>query len=231
MARENVILPHKIYRSMRNLSDAECGRLFRALLLYSMGEGEQIKLQGRETGLFDVYSQEIDDDIAAYDRKCATNRANGTQSGPVAPSRPQSPPVVTNDTQSPHNNNNNININNNDKSNNNDNQKGRETRARARFTPPTVEEVADYAAQMRYTGFSAERFVDYYASKGWLVGKSPMKDWRAAVRGWYSRDQGENAPVHAKNNPALDYAQREYKAEDYGDDYYFDVVGAYGGKA
>lgn len=228
MARENVILPHKIYRSMRNLSDAECGRLFRALLLYSMGEGEQIKLQGRETGLFDVYSQEIDDDIAAYERKCETNKANRAQSSPVVTSRYQSSPVVTDGVQSSHNNNNNNNnnINNNNKDNNNDNQKGRETRARARFTPPTVEEVADYAAQMRYTGFSAERFVDYYASKGWLVGKSPMKDWRAAVRGWYSRDQGENAPVHAKNNPALDYAQRD--SSYYEDFEYFDLD-KYGG--
>ena len=228
MARENVILPHKIYRSMRNLSDAECGRLFRALLLYSMGEGEQIKLQGRETGLFDVYSQEIDDDIAAYERKCETNKANRAQSSPVVTSRYQSSPVVTDGIQSSHNNNNNNNnnINNNNKDNNNDNQKGRETRARARFTPPTVEEVADYAAQMRYTGFGAERFVDYYASKGWLVGKSPMKDWRAAVRGWYSRDQGENAPVQAKNNPALDYAQRD--SSYYEDFEYFDLD-KYGG--
>ena len=101
IARDNIILPHKIFKSMRNLSDAECGRLFRALLLYSMGKKQSINLQGREIGLFDVYTQDIDDDIAAYERKCATNRANGGQSGPVAPSRPQSP----------HNNNNNNNNN------------------------------------------------------------------------------------------------------------------------
>ena len=95
MARDNIILPHKILKSMRNLSDAECGRLFRALLQYSMGESQSINLQGREIGLFDVYTQDIDDDIAAYERKCKTNRANGTQSGPVAPSRPSITKTIT----------------------------------------------------------------------------------------------------------------------------------------
>ena len=30
----------------------------------------------------------------------------------------------------------------------------------------------------------SQRFVDYYESNGWKVGKNPMKDWRAAVRTW-----------------------------------------------
>jgi predicted phage replisome organizer len=89
---------------------------------------------------------------------------------------------------------------------------------RKRFTAPTVDEVEAYAQEKGYTGFSAERFVDYYESKGWLVGKSPMKDWRAAVRGWASRDRSGK-----QSNPALNYEQREYKAEDYGDDFYIDL--------
>ena len=28
------------------------------------------------------------------------------------------------------------------------------------------------------------RFIDYYAAKGWLVGKNQMKDWKAALRIW-----------------------------------------------
>lgn len=35
----------------------------------------------------------------------------------------------------------------------------------------------------------AESFVDFYASKGWKVGKAPMKDWCAAARRWI-RDKG-----------------------------------------
>ena len=68
-------------------------------------------------------------------------------------------------------------------------------RARApssrRFTPPTVEEVSTYC-QERGNGVDAQRFVDFYASKGWKVGSSGMKDWRAAVRNWERQDSTKN---------------------------------------
>ena len=60
----------------------------------------------------------------------------------------------------------------------------------ARFRPPTVEDVEAYGNESGYI-INAERFVDFYASKGWKVGKNPMKDWRAAVRGWFIRDREE----------------------------------------
>ena len=62
-----------------------------------------------------------------------------------------------------------------------------------RFTPPTIDELRAYADEKHYTNFNAEAFEAYYASKGWVVGKSPMKDWKAAVRGWVARDR-QNAP-------------------------------------
>ena len=48
---------------------------------------------------------------------------------------------------------------------------------------PTVEEVRAYCSE-RGNGVDPQAFVDFYESKGWLVGKSPMKDWKAAVRTW-----------------------------------------------
>ena len=60
-----------------------------------------------------------------------------------------------------------------------------------RFTPPSVEEVAAYC-QERGNGVDASRFVDFYSSKGWMVGKSRMKDWKAAVRNW-ERGSGEKS--------------------------------------
>lgn len=63
--------------------------------------------------------------------------------------------------------------------NNNSNNK----RITNRFKPPTPEEVGEYATGRGYL-IDAERFVDFYSSKGWMVGKSPMKDWQAAVRNW-----------------------------------------------
>lgn len=52
-----------------------------------------------------------------------------------------------------------------------------------RFVKPTLEEIRAYC-QSRQNGVDAERFYDYYESNGWRVGKSPMKDWKAAVRTW-----------------------------------------------
>lgn len=57
----------------------------------------------------------------------------------------------------------------------------------ARFTPPTVDEVREYCRE-RGNSVDAERFVDFYTAKGWKVGKSPMKDWKAAVRTWEKGD-------------------------------------------
>ena len=52
---------------------------------------------------------------------------------------------------------------------------------RPKFTPPTVEEVAAYVHE-RGSRVDPQVFVDYYASKGWMIGKNPMRDWKAACR-------------------------------------------------
>lgn len=71
----------------------------------------------------------------------------------------------------------------------------KEEKARApssrRFTPPTVDEVAAYCLE-RGNAVDAQRFVDFYASKGWKVGSSGMKDWHAAVRNWERQDNTKN---------------------------------------
>ena len=97
----------------------------------------------------------------------------------------------------------------------------RERVQRKRFTPPTLDEVKAYADEKGYT-INAERFSAYYESNGWKVGRNPMKDWRAAVRNWASRD-GERQTQAVNTNPALNYQQREYKDEDYGDDFFVDL--------
>jgi len=80
-----------------------------------------------------------------------------------------------------------------------------------RFTPPTADEVRAYATEKRWTAreFNADRFVDFYASKGWKVGKDTMKDWKASARGWVSRYRQE----HPQEAP------RVYKDADYENDW------------
>ena len=58
---------------------------------------------------------------------------------------------------------------------------------RGAFVAPDVEQVRQYAVVKGLEGFDAEAFTDYYSSNGWHVGKSPMRDWQAAVRNWARR--------------------------------------------
>lgn len=73
-------------------------------------------------------------------------------------------------------------------------------RTRTRFTPPTVEEVAEYCRE-RGNKVNPQQFVDFYASKGWKVGNSPMKDWRAAIRStWERQERQQRAAPPAKSS-------------------------------
>lgn len=59
---------------------------------------------------------------------------------------------------------------------------------RGRFAPPTRDEVAAYAREKGYDGFPVDRFIAYYESNGWMVGRSKMKSWKASMTNWWLRD-------------------------------------------
>jgi len=59
-----------------------------------------------------------------------------------------------------------------------------------RFKKPTLEEVAAYCRE-RKNNVNPQRFIDFYTSKGWKVGKEPMKDWKACVRTWEQDEKGK----------------------------------------
>lgn len=61
-----------------------------------------------------------------------------------------------------------------------------------RFKSPSVEEVLAYCKE-RKNHVDPNRFVDFYAAKGWMVGKNKMKDWKAAVRTWERSSQPTSA--------------------------------------
>lgn len=69
---------------------------------------------------------------------------------------------------------------------------------RTRFVPPTADQVADYVSTREKT-IDPERFVDFYASKNWMIGKNKMKDWQAAVRNWEKREDGHAGQANRKN--------------------------------
>ena len=58
----------------------------------------------------------------------------------------------------------------------------------SRFQKPTIEEIRQYCLEKGYN-VDAEQFFNFYESKGWVVGKAPMKNWRAAVSTWNKREK------------------------------------------
>jgi hypothetical protein len=75
----------------------------------------------------------------------------------------------------------------------------KEKRPRTKFIPPTVEEVRAYC-ESRGNGIDPERFVAFYASKGWRIGKEPMKDWQMAIITWEKRRKEDGASAHRGHN-------------------------------
>ena len=62
-----------------------------------------------------------------------------------------------------------------------------------RFVPPTVAEVEAYGRESGYV-VNPIAFTSWHESRGWKVGNQPMKDWRAAVRSWWTKDHPDSAP-------------------------------------
>lgn len=76
----------------------------------------------------------------------------------------------------------------------------KEKSTQSRFIPPTLEEIQTYVLEKNYN-IDSERFFDFYQSKGWMVGKNKMKDWKAAVRNWNKTDNPKTIKSGLRDNP------------------------------
>lgn len=81
---------------------------------------------------------------------------------------------------------------------------------KTRFVPPTLEQVQEYCEE-RNNDVDAQRFHDFYSSKGWMVGKNKMKDWKACVRTWEKNNNGKPVNYQPKpsGNPFADMLKEE----------------------
>lgn len=70
-----------------------------------------------------------------------------------------------------------------DKDKEEDIKENKQKKSNSRFRKPTIPEITDYCFE-RKNNVNPEQFFDHYEAKGWKIGKSPMKDWQAAVRTW-----------------------------------------------
>lgn len=165
--------------------DEVAGRAVKAALHY-FATGEVMHLGQLETVVFASIKSDIDDAHADYLRDVENGKKGGrpkmTQEDkpPVRGGNPSAPTVTEGEGEGER-----------DGEEDGKGIKADKPPARSRFSPPTPEEVREYCAEKGYT-LDAERFVDYYISNGWMVGKNRMKDWKAAVRTWSRKETPNN---------------------------------------
>ncbi len=190
MAIEYFCAYHSYLDSMEELNDTERGRLFTACLIYSK-TGEAPQLRGNERFVFPTLKAQIDRDKATYDSRCKKNSDNVRKRWNTDVYDGEQP--CTNDTKTKEKEKEKTKENNNipptPLAGGNEKQK--------RFTPPTVEQVAEYCQEKGYC-IDPEAFVAFYASKGWMVGKNPMKDWKSAVVTWTKNGRQKGGTANGK---------------------------------
>lgn len=188
--KKSFVLYHDIRTPLELLTDEQRGKLFLALLNYSE-YGELPDFDGALLMAFAFIRTSLDRDAEAWAEKRA-KRAEAGRSGGLA--KVANASIASDAKQSvanlavnvPANVPAPVPVNLSTTTSGGRGTADKPPRA-SRFTPPSVEEVRVYCAE-RKNSVDPERFVDFYASKGWLVGKSKMKDWRAAVRSWERSD-------------------------------------------
>lgn len=154
---------------------------YQALAKYAL-DSEETSLNGISSAVLELCKPQID----ANNRRFENGKKGGRKNQTETKTEPKQNQTETKPKP-------NVNVNVND--NVNVNVNANENKRACRFAPPTLDDVTAYCTE-RGNGIDPQRFIDYYQSNGWKVGKNPMKDWKAAVRTWEQRDA---APKKADN--------------------------------
>lgn len=186
MEKKNSFVLYTDYRRQFDLlTDAELGQLIRAVMDY-VETGQPPDLPAGPQMAFAFISAQIDRDMKKYQEVVEKRRAAGSAGGKQkASNAKQNMASVANANTCKQT------LHDNDHVNENDiKKKDTKVSKEKSFIPPSVENVREYCQEGGYR-VDAECFVDFYASKGWMVGKTKMKDWKAAVRNWARNNRGD----------------------------------------
>lgn len=193
--RDSLVFYRSFYEAIRELPPEEFKKSVEAIMEYGLN-GTEITTSGTAKAIFIMAKPQIDKNNKRYE--------NGTKGG-VKPKQNQTetkPQPKQNQIETKPQPNVNVNDNVND-------NELKESIEKRHFVPPTTQDVAEYCKEKGITTVDAERFVDFYSSKGWMVGKNKMKDWKAAVRNWGRKDAAAK-PNNTKGNKFTNFEQRSY---------------------
>lgn len=205
--RDSVVFYRSFWEAIKWLADEDKLKTLTAIIEYGLDEIEP-KADGVAAAMFLMAKPQIDANNKRYQ--------NGARGGrPAVKPKPNDNQTIT----KPEPNNNqgitkpepkekvNVNVNDKKKDTNVSKEKA------SRFSPPTTDEVKIYCQEHGYE-VDADRFVDFYSSKDWFVGKNKMKDWKAAVRNWARSQRQElttkGATETKSSNRFANFDQREH---------------------
>lgn len=195
MKKDSFVLYTDYLQHIRLLSSEEKGVLFEAILLYAAGEEIPFLSPAAEMA-FSFIRSKMDADAERYEKTCKARKEAGKLGG-----RPKASDYSENQDKAKKANGF---LDNQSKAKKPDNEHDHDNDLKEntlkgvkekRFAPPTKADVEKYCQEKGYS-VDAERFVDFYESKGWMVGKNRMKDWKAAVRNW-NRSQRQELTAEA----------------------------------
>ena len=209
--RESFVL-HAEY--IEDLPEELKGAFLRYIYEYGINEIEP-ELSGLELTVWLKIKRRIDDDVEAYERKIANLKQNrnrtatGAKTATTTDNRTDTERTpnghrTENTTEEEKPNGDradsvSVNVSVNDSVNVSDSVNVAEAKpaepapARKRFVKPELEEIREFCFE-KNINIDVDRFFNYYESKGWKVGVSPMKDWKAAVRNWAKNDSLYSRP-------------------------------------
>ena len=209
--RESFVL-HAEY--IEDLPEELKGAFLRYIYEYGINEIEP-ELSGLELTVWLKIKRRIDDDVQAYERKVSNLKQNrnrtatGAKTATTTDNRTDTERTpnghrTENTTEEEKSNGDrtdsvSVNVSVNDSVNVSDSVNVAEAKpaepapARKRFVKPELEEIREFCFE-KNINIDVDRFFNYYESKGWKVGVSPMKDWKAAVRNWAKNDSLYSRP-------------------------------------
>lgn len=201
--RDSVVFYRSFWEAIEDLPEPEFKQAVSAVMHYAL-DGKEPDVTGVAKTFFKMAKPQIDVNNKRYQ--------NGTKGGrPATKQEPKHNQEITN--QEPPNNQSitkeepksdfpkpNVNVKEKENVKEKDNKY---------FIPPTPENVKEYCREKGYD-INAESFVDFYASKGWMVGKNKMKDWKAAVRNWARNNGTRGKPVLKPANKFNNFPSHNY---------------------
>ncbi|MFR9603837.1 MAG: DUF6291 domain-containing protein [Rikenellaceae bacterium] len=167
--RDSFVFYNSFKQAIDELEDAQQLLLYQSISTYALYRQEP-ELEGITKVVWVLIKPQLDANWRKYEKGCRGGEhgklggaPNGNQN---AKKQPQNNPKTT------------PNVNDNDNVNVNVNVNDLQT-----SIPPLLSEVTTFVSE-NYLDVDPQYFYDYYASNGWMIGKTPMIDWQATLRNW-----------------------------------------------